>query len=85
MVKIPNGCPECPWEEAQGRRGLGGHAEGELIFITQQRASLPGSWPRAGISSLGKKGVDQLSLGSRPNILMTTMGFIHNIPKLETT
>ena len=49
---------------------------GKLTFIAQQRASLPGSWPRAGISSLGKKGVDQLSLGSRPNILMTTIGFI---------
>lgn len=85
MVKILKGCPQCPWEEGQGYRGLGGHAEGKLTFVTQHRASLPGSWPRAGISSLGKKGVDQLSLGSRPNILMTTIGFVYNIPKLETT
>lgn len=84
MVKILKGRPEGPWAEGQGCRGLGGHAEGKLIFITQQRVSLPGSWPRAEISSLGKKRVDQLSLGSRPNILMTIMGFIYNIPKLET-
>lgn len=58
--------PRASGEGGKSTEGWGKALKANLNF-SQQRASA-WSGPRAGISSLGKKGVDQLSLGSRPNI-----------------
>lgn len=86
VASVPRGCPVKGKGKDKGPEGGVGMPKTTFtFFITQQRASLSraGQRPRSVLPL--KKRVSQLSLGSGHDILMTTIGYIHDIPKLETT
>lgn len=71
MAKSLEVLPSAPARKGKGEEGwVGIRRQTHLLHNSAESLSVQ-SWPKAGIGSLGKREVDQLSLGSRTNILLT--------------